>query len=152
MILLNAMIYIGADHRGFELKGKICKWLFSRGYEFEDLGAYEYDPGDDYVDFAEMVSRKVAATSGRGILMCGSGVGVSVAANKVKGVRCGLGFEADQVHAARKDDDINVLAVASDNTSAEKAFSLVEQFLTTTYVQSDKHSRRIEKVSRMENE
>lgn len=146
------MIYIGADHRGFELKGKICKWLSGRGYDFEDMGAYEYNRDDDYVDFAIAVGQKVAIApeKHRGILICGSGVGVDVAANKVKGVRCGLGFEVDQVNSARKDDNINVLSLASDNLTDDEVLGLVEMFFGTEFVQTEKYARRIEKIARYE--
>ncbi len=143
------MIYLGADHRGYDLKAKIAKWLSGRGYEFEDMGAYEYDHYDDYVDFAIKVAEAVAH-SGRGIVICGSGVGVEVAANKVAKVRCGLGFAEDQVHAARKDDNINVLAIAADNTDEEHSLKLIEKFLETEFVESDRYLRRIEKISRYE--
>lgn len=145
------MIYIGADHRGFDLKGKISKWLAGRGYEFEDVGAYEYDHEDDYVDFAVAVGQKVAQSPEKnwGIVICGSGVGVSIAANKIAGVRCGLGFLEDQVHAARKEDGINVLAIASDNCSETEGLKLVGVFLDTEFVMSDKYLRRIEKISRL---
>lgn len=143
------MIYLGSDHRGYDLKAKIAKWLSGRGYEFEDLGAYEYNHDDDYVDYAIKVAEAVAH-SGRGIVICGSGVGVEVAANKVTGVRCGLGFAEDQVHASRKDDNINVLAIAADNTDEEHVLKLVEKFLETEFVESDRYLRRIEKISRYE--
>ncbi|MEK7504111.1 MAG: RpiB/LacA/LacB family sugar-phosphate isomerase, partial [Patescibacteria group bacterium] len=87
---------------------------------------------------------------GRGVVICGSGVGVEVAANKVANVRCGLGFAEDQVHAARKDDNINVLAIAADNTDEEHVLKLVEKFLETEFVESDRYLRRIEKISRYE--
>lgn len=146
------MIYIGADHRGFELKSRINAWLQGRGYEFEDLGAFAYNHDDDYADYAILVGQSVGqhASATRGIVICGSGVGVDIAANKVNNVRCGLGFEKDQVHAARKDDNINVLALAADNTSVEKAFELVETFLETEFVESDRYQRRIEKIGRYE--
>ncbi len=150
------MIFIGADHRGFELKAKIDKWLAGRGYEFEDLGAYEHDTSDDYVDYAIAVGERISPQSSthnaqnRGIVICGSGAGADIAANKVIGVRCGLGWEPDQVYAARKDDNINVLALASDNIEEEKALKLVETFLETEFVQSDKYLRRIEKIKRFE--
>jgi len=147
------VIFIGADHRGFELKAQINEWLSGRGFEFEDKGAYEADKSDDYVDFAIAVAQGVAKNPGknRGIVICGSGVGVDVAANKVNGIRCGLGFAADQVHAARKDDNINVLALASDNTVYEEALQIVEQFLEAEFVDSESHRRRIEKIERIEN-
>ena len=145
------MIYLGADHRGLELKGQIAKWLAGRGYEFEDLGAFNYDREDDYVDFAVPVALRVAQSPDKhwGIVMCGSGVGVDIAANKVTGIRCGLGFSPDQVHAARKDDGINILALAADNFAEVPALKLVEVFLDTEFVMSDKYLRRIEKISRV---
>jgi ribose 5-phosphate isomerase B len=146
------MIYIGADHRGFELKARINEWMAGRGFEFEDLGAFSKNHDDDYVDYAILVGQVVGhrPEASRGIVICGSGVGVDIAANKVNNVRCGLGFEKDQVHAARKDDNINCLALAADNTSVEKALELVETFLETEFVQSDRYLRRIEKISRFE--
>ena len=146
------MIYIGADHRGFELKGRVAMWLKGRGYEFEDAGAYKYDRSDDYADFGIEVAQKVAEApeDHRGIVICGSGVGIEIAANKVKGVRCGLGFEPDQVYAARKDDNINVLALAADNVTEEEALNLVEKFVETSFDASERYARRMEKISRYE--
>ena len=146
------MIYIGADHRGWELKAKICQWLKVRQYEFEDLGAYEYDAWDDYADYAIDVAQRVAADGQkhRGILVCGSGVGMCIAANKVTGIRAGLGFAPDQVHAARKDDNINVLVLASENTEEMAALEITAKFLETEFVESDNYLRRIEKISRYE--
>lgn len=148
------MIYIGADHRGFELKVQINKWLQGRGWEFEDLGAFEYEKKDDYVDLAVAVGQRVAQApeKSRGILICGSGVGMSVAANKVKKIRAGLGFELDQVHAARKEDNINILVLAADHTGEIKALELVEKFFETEFVKSDAYLRRMEKIERYEQE
>lgn len=148
------MIYLGADHRGFEMKGRIAQWCQNRGYEFEDMGAYQYEREDDYVDFGLAVAQRVgkAPQKHRGILLCGSGVGMDVTANKELGVRCGLGFEVDQVHCARKDDNINVLALAADNLTEEEMFLLVEAFLETEFVESEKYTRRIGKISRYEKE
>lgn len=146
------MIFIGADHRGFELKAKINKWLAGRGYEFEDLGGYEYDHDDDYVDYAIMVGVRSQESGARGIVICGSGVGADIAANKVMGVRCGLGWETDQVHAARKEDNINVLALAADNLDEDKVMKLTETFLETEFVETDRYLRREEKIARWEKE
>jgi RpiB/LacA/LacB family sugar-phosphate isomerase len=147
------MIYIGADHKGFELKAKINKWLQGRELEFQDLGAFEYDHDDDYVDYAVMVAQSVGKNpdKNRGIVICGSGVGVDIAANKVSRARCGLGWETDQVHAARKDDNINILALAAENVDEPKALKLVETFLNTEFVNSERYLRRIEKIARFEN-
>ena len=146
------MIYLGADHRGFELKTRLFKRLIDEGYEVTDLGNDHFDPNDDYVDFAIEVAQKTAQNpaGNRGIVICGSGVGVDIAANKVRGIRCGLGFAEDQVHAARKDDNINILALASDNATEEEALRLVEKFLETEFVESDKYLRRLEKIERFE--
>lgn len=148
------MIYIGADHRGFELKAKINQWLKNREYKFEDLGAYEYNAWDDYADFAFDLALKVTENpnGNRGILICDSGVGMDIAANKVKGIRAGLGFAPDQVHEARKDDNINVLVLAADNTDEVLGVELVDKFLNTDFVESDKYLRRVEKISRYENQ
>lgn len=146
------MIYIGTDHRGFELKGKICKWLAGRNYEFEDMGAFEYDHEDDYFDYAFAVAEKISRNpkESRGIVICASGVGVDIVANRFDGVRCGLGFAEDQVHAARRDDDINVLALPADNCDEELAAKLAEKFLETSFASSDRYLRRLEKLKRFE--
>lgn len=146
------MIYIGADHRGWELKAAISQFLKGRGYEFHDVGAYKYDRDDDFVDFAIEVAQNVAKNPDKhmGIVICGSGAGVEIAANKVRGVRCGLGFETDQVSAARKDDNLNVLALASDNVTEEEGLKLVEKFLETEFVETERYLRRVEKIARYE--
>lgn len=146
------MIYLGADHRGFELKEKIGKWLTEHSFEFEDLGALEYDHDDDYFDYAYAVAEKVQKSpeTNRGIVICGSGVGVDIVANRFDGIRCGLGFAEDQIHAARRDDDINVLAIPADNCDDNLALKLVEKFLETSFAKSDRYQRRLEKLARFE--
>ncbi len=146
------MIYTAADHRGFELKARINEWLKGREFEFEDLGAFEYDTWDDYTDYAIDAAQHVAADPGnnRAIIICGSGIGMCIAANKVRKVRAGLGFSPDQVHAGRKDDNINVLVLAADSTDDMQAVELAEMFLETEFVKSDSYLRRIEKISRYE--
>src|SRR3990172_83533 len=140
---MNIKVYIGSDHRGFELKEKIFQWLVDGEYKVEDFGAYELDPGDDYTLFAE----KVASVVGKdkyalGILLCGSGVGVDVAANKFDGVRASLGKNADQVTAGRRDDDMNVLVIAADYTGEEEAKLMTKAFLETRFEKTTRHSRR----------
>jgi len=148
------MVFVAADHHGVELKAKINEWLKGRNYDFEDLGAYEYNPWDDYVDFAIDAAQRVASSpeENRGILICGSGVGMCVAANKVKKIRAGLGFAQDQIYSARKDDNINILVLAADNTDEGVAFDLLETFLDTEFVKSENYLRRIEKITRYERE
>lgn len=148
---MGMKIFIGADHRGFELKGLILDWLRSQKFQVQDCGAYKLDPNDDYPQFAEEVADKVSEEdNSRGILICGSGVGVDIVANKIEGIRCGLGFEVDQVKKAREDDDINVLAISSGATNYDKAIELVKIFLQTGYNSTPNHERRIEEISSLD--
>jgi ribose 5-phosphate isomerase B len=144
-------IYLGADHRGYLLKEKIARFLFEKGYSFEDMGALSLDPDDDYPLYAEKVASMIASsTKDMGILVCGSGVGVLIVANKFDGVRAGLGINKEQVVAARNDDDINVLALASDFTDEKQALEMVLAFLETPFSGKAKHKKRIEDISRIE--
>ena len=119
-------IYIGADHRGFELKKELKKFLIEKGYEVEDAGAFKYDKDDDYPDFAEAVAEKVSKDdSARGILLCGSGTGMDAAANKVRGVRATLAFSKEITRAARNDDDVNVISLPADFLKSEEAEEIV---------------------------
>jgi ribose 5-phosphate isomerase B len=144
------MIYVGADHRGFRLKEEVDRWLDSQQYESRDLGAKEYDKEDDYPDIAIKLAETVAIESGRGILICGSGAGASVAANKVKGVRAGLCTSEKQVKAARNDDDINVLCLSADAVSVEDNLKIVSVFLATLFSSEERHVRRINKIKEYE--
>jgi ribose 5-phosphate isomerase B len=146
------MIYIGADHRGFRLKDEICKWLESQHYEFRDLGAKTYEKEDDYPDIAIKVAETVAIEGAKGILICGSGAGASVAANKVKGIRAGLCTTEKQVKAARNDDDINVLCLTADSVSVEDNIKIAAVFLATMFGSEERYIRRINKIKKYETE
>src|SRR4030042_3098793 len=114
-------IYLGADHRGFKLKEKISKWLFEWKYEFEDLGAQNLEISDDYTKYASEVASLVSQNlNSRGVLLCGSGVGVDVLANKFDGIRSSIGKSKEQVVAGRKDDNMNILVIAADYTKDEE--------------------------------
>ncbi len=144
-------IYLGADHRGFEMKEKIARWLFEWGYKFTDLGAYFLDPADDYTLFAERVASLVGVEEGsKGILLCGSGVGVDVTANKFDGVRASIGKSAEQVAAGRSDDDMNVLVLAADYTQDEEAWQMVKIFLDTEFAGNEKHKKRLRDIEKIE--
>lgn len=144
-------IYVGADHRGFELKNKLISYL-SQMHEVEDLGAVQFVDDDDFVDYAINVGKKISQNPiSRGLVICGSGAGVEIASNKVKGVRCSLGQSSEQVKKAREADDINILAISSDFTDFEKAKELTEAFLETQYINSENHQRRIDKIKEFEN-
>jgi len=173
------MIYIGADHRGFELKEFLKERLKIHNYDFEDIGAHQFDPNDDYPQIALKVAQKVASlqqsasipqqsassprevsisphissphkSAHKGILICGSGIGVCFAANKVKGIRAGLGVNPEIIKAAREDDDINVLCLPSDFIESEEAWKIVEVFLNTEFIEKEKFIRRIKEVEEFE--
>ena len=146
------MIYIGSDHRGYELKEKIRQWLTEFEYEHEDVGPFEYNKDDDYPDFAEKVGEKVAHDVGsRGILICGSGVGIDIAANKIDGVRAGTISDPRQVQAAVHDEDLNVVSLSADFLSEEKAEEIVKVFLETHYESTERYDRRLDKIEDLEN-
>jgi ribose 5-phosphate isomerase B len=147
------IIYLGADHRGFALKERIKAVLKEEAYTVEDLGAAALAPDDDYPDYARAVAEKVAENpaEGRGILVCGSGIGVDVVANKFHGVRAALALSPDHVYEGRHDDDVNVLALAADFTDADAALKAVKVFLSTPFDEKDaRYARRLKKVSAIE--
>lgn len=144
------MIFIGADHRGFNLKQKIIQMLRDENFEVTDMGPNEYNPYDDYPDIAITVGEKVISENGKGILICGSGVGVCVAANKVKGIRAGLCLLAKQANAGRNDDDMNVLCLNSDMVPEEDNMDIVRTFLNTNFGSEERFIRRIKKIQTYE--
>jgi ribose 5-phosphate isomerase B len=139
------MIYLGADHRGFQLKEKIKNWLAEGNYEFEDLGNDRFDPEDDYPDFAKKVAKKLGR-SDKGIVICGSGVGVDIVANRFPELRCGLGFLPEQIKKAREDDDINCLALAADFLEEKVAKEIIKTFLETPFSSQENKIRRLKKI------
>ena len=150
-------IYIGSDHRGFHLKEKIFKWLVENDYLVEDMGAYEYDKEDDYTLYAEKVASVVGASSVtkatediRGVLLCGSGVGVDIVANKFDGVRASVGIDSEQIKSGRKDDDMNILVLAADHTGEHKAKDMVKAFLETKFDKKTRHKRRLSEIEKIE--
>jgi ribose 5-phosphate isomerase B len=144
-------IYLGADHRGFKLKEKIKKWLDDWGYKWEDMGAFEFNPKDDYTLYAEKVGLLVGkGKNDKGILLCGSGVGVDVTANKFDGVRASVGKSAKQVAAGRKDDDMNILVIAADFTSSGEAKKMVKTFLETKFSGKKRYKERLADIERIE--
>ncbi|HPJ17454.1 MAG TPA: RpiB/LacA/LacB family sugar-phosphate isomerase [Candidatus Woesebacteria bacterium] len=144
------MIFLGADHRGFNLKEKIKQWLRDRGEDFVDCGSEGYDRDDDYPDIGFKVAEKVVADNGKGILVCGSGVGVCIAANKVKGIRAGLCLLAKQARAGRNDDDMNVLCLNADMVPEQDNLEIIETFLETVFGSEEKYIRRINKIKKYE--
>lgn len=150
------MIYLGADHRGYELKEKVKKWLKNWQHEFEDLGNDHLDAEDDYPDFAIKVAKKISKgkkgnKGDMGILTCGSGVGMDIIANRFKSVRCGLGLSPQQIRIAKRDDDLNCLSLAADFVSEDEAKRIIEMFLETKFAGGEKYGRRIKKIEKIKN-
>ncbi len=146
------IIYIGADHRGFHLKEALKHALKADGYEVADMGNAEIDQDDDYPDCAAAVGGKVADAGGeaRGILICGSGIGVDVVANKFNGVRSALAVSTEQIRAGRHDDDVNVLAIAAGFTKEDDALAIARVFLETPFEKEERYVRRLEKIAKIE--
>lgn len=140
-------VYIGADHRGFQLKEHLRHVLEGKGHTVVDVGPTSYDPNDDFPDVAIPLGQQVVSdVNSLGILLCGSAAGVCFAVNKVKGIRAATGYVESQVASFRAHDDVNVLCLSADITMAPVAESLVDIFLTTPFKQEEKYIRRIQKV------
>ncbi|MBI5619395.1 RpiB/LacA/LacB family sugar-phosphate isomerase [Candidatus Gottesmanbacteria bacterium] len=152
-------VYIGADHRGYLLKEALRPWLITLGHEVVDCGNTKLDPEDDFPDFSFAVADAVAkAVSSRpalergaaGIVICGSGGGVTIAANKVAGIRAVFARTPDEAVSNRQHNDINVLALAADRTGEEGAKTIITAFLTTSFLGEEKYVRRIKKIQEFE--
>ena len=150
------MLFLATDHRGLKLKNQLKDWLVAKKILFKDLGAYEYDGGDDYPDFAKLLCEQVLGRerkssfpteeTHRGVIFCGSGAGVSIACNKIKGIRSAIGFNHTQVQSFTSHDHVNVLAIAADYTTKFKCFQLVKSFLKTKFNQEEKYIKRLQKI------
>lgn len=150
-MVLDMRIAIGSDHAGFELKQHMKGWLEQRGYEVMDEGAHSYDPLDDYPDFAEAVGEAVrSGRAERGLLICGSGVGASVAANKMTGVRAGMCHDTYSAHQGVEHDNINVIVLGSRIVGVALAEELVAAYLGATFSNEERHVRRLKKVRAIE--
>jgi ribose 5-phosphate isomerase B len=143
-------IVIGADHAGFQLKNAVGDLARSLGHSVMDVGAFNENPSD-YPDFAVLVGNAVLEGKGeRGILICGSGVGVSVAANKIKGIRAAVCHDTYSAHQGVEHDDMNVLVLGSRVIGAKLAEDLVKAFLTANFTNEERHKRRLAKVAAIE--
>jgi ribose 5-phosphate isomerase B len=143
-------IAIGADHGGFALKKDLLARLAGK-FEVSDMGAYTYNGTDDYPDFARPVAEAVASGKAeRGIIICGSGVGASIAANKVPGIRACLCHDIYSAHQGVEHDDMNVICLGARVVAIELAYELVIAFLNATFSGEERHRRRLEKVLSIE--
>jgi ribose 5-phosphate isomerase B len=144
-------IALAADHGGFDMKEVLIARLREAGHEVTDFGAATLDSGDDYPDFVVPLARAVAAGAvERGIVLCGSGVGASVAANKVKGIRAGLCHDHYSVRQGVEDDDMNVLVLGGRVMGIEVAWDHTQSFIAATFSGAERHRRRLFKVARLE--
>ncbi|NUN10057.1 MAG: ribose-5-phosphate isomerase [Ignavibacteriaceae bacterium] len=144
-------VVIGADHGGFELKEFIKTIIPAMGYEVTDAGNHVYDAKDDYPDFAIAAAKTVAeGKAERGIIICGSGVGASIAANKIKGVRAGLCHDTYSARQGVEHDNMNVLCLGARVVGIEVAAELVKSFLNAKFTGEERHTRRLNKVLALE--
>ena len=143
-------VALGADHGGYSLKSELISRLSGR-YEITDMGARDFDSADDYPDYADAVSTEVASgRAERGIIICGSGVGASIVANKVPGVRACLCHDTYSAHQGVEHDNMNVLCLGSRVVGLELAAELSHAFLGARFSAEERHLRRLEKVSAIE--
>jgi ribose 5-phosphate isomerase B len=147
-------IFIAADHGGFDLKERLINWLNSESFSVADLGAYVLDGDDDYPDYAFKLADKLVeeiSSGGQalGILLCRSGVGMSIAANKVKGCYAALCFSVEQARKAREDDHANILVLDSDYLPIENHIEIAKTFINSTE-EGGRHDRRVDKVKKYE--
>ena len=142
-------IFIGADHRGQELKDKLKNYLLENGFDVKDSTIPSHE-GDDYPDFAYEICNQVLKEDGLGILLCGTGIGMSIAANKVKGIRCAKVNDENEAFLAKNHNAANVIAL-SYKLSFEEIVPIVDIFIVTKPASEERHLRRIEKITEIEN-
>ena len=140
------MIAVGCDHGGFELKEEIIKHLKERNIEYKDFGCYDTS-SVDYPEYAKLVANSVVSGEcEKGILVCGTGIGISIAANKVKGIRAALCTDCFMAEATRQHNDANVLALGGRVVGAGLALKIVDTFLDTEFSNDERHIRRIAQI------
>ncbi|OGE78299.1 MAG: hypothetical protein A2751_04070 [Candidatus Doudnabacteria bacterium RIFCSPHIGHO2_01_FULL_46_14] len=144
------MVYLGADHRGFKHKEKLKAFLDEQGYQVTDIGTNS-EKSVDYPVIAQKVAKKVSEDpNNRGILLCGSGVGVCIAANKFKGIRAGSAWTEEVARSARADDNVNVLCLAADDITVDDTKQIARAFLNTSFRGEDRYKRRIAQIEEIE--
>jgi ribose 5-phosphate isomerase B len=144
-------IVIGADHAGYDMKQSVAEYLRAKGHDILDIGTHEPGHPDDYPDFAILVAREVQAGSvERGILICGSGVGVCVAANKFKGIRAGICHDHYSAGQGVEHDNMNVLVLGSRVIGPNVALDLVDGYVAAKFSGEERHVRRLNKVKAIE--
>ena len=144
-------IVIGSDHAGLELKSVAASWISNWGHEVLDAGAYEFDRYDDYPDFAEATAMAIKEDrADRGILLCGSGVGASITANKIPGIRAAMCHDNYSAHQGVEHDDMNVLCLGARIVGIELAKEIISTFIEAKFTGEPRHVRRVAKISAIE--
>ena len=142
---------IAADHGGYNLKEEVKVWLNSAGHQVKDFGAHQLDQFDDYPDYVVPLARAVASGEVKyGIAICGSGVGASIGANKVAGVRAALIHDSFSAHQGVEDDDMNLICLGGRVIGIKIAEELITAFLNARYIGAERHRRRLEKIKALE--
>ncbi|MAG28559.1 ribose-5-phosphate isomerase [bacterium] len=145
------MIYLGADHAGFKLKEKIKQYFEKHSISYADLGAQDFDKDDDYTDYAVMVAKKVSLEpKARGILICGTGNGMAMAANKIKSVRAALAWDVYSAEKATEDDHANIITLPARDISHRRAIKVIKAYLDAKPSKASSHIRRINKIKKLE--
>ncbi len=143
-------VFIAADHGGFAAKQALVGAL-SRDFKVQDFGPETLDPGDDFTPYAEAVSRAVVKTPGSmGILVCRSGEGMVMAANKIDGIRAALAWNEEVAHETRSDNDSNVLSLPADHTNQQELEAIARAWLTTPFAGTERYKRRIDEITKLE--
>ena len=145
-------IFIGADHNGFELKANLADYLKRGGYEVVDAGDKEKHPDDDFPQFAAKVVHGMATDPSfevRGILICGSGQGMCMAANRFKGIRAVLGYDQESARSSRNDEDSNILCLPSRSVDFEQAIGIMHTWLITAFAEAPRYKRRIAQMDEL---
>lgn len=144
-------VYLGADHGGLKLKNEVLKWLKQWHIESQDMGAFEFNSDDDYPDYAWPVAMKVGADQkSLGILVCRSGQGVCMVANKARGARAAIAWSEHSAHSARNDDDANILCLPADYLTLDNAKAVVHAFLNTPFNDEPRFKRRADKLKKID--
>lgn len=142
------MLFLTADHAGYELKEFIRHQLATRNVAFEDYGTFEPKKEDSYVSYATKAAKGVIKNNGRGILICGSGVGMSIVANRHRGIRAALCWNKEVAFRAREEDDVNVLVLPARLIDQELAWEIVSTFLSTTFSHEERYKHRLNQIDR----
>ncbi len=149
--MYNNSLYIASDHGGYQLKRRLLRFFQNElNIEIEDVGSFEYNPTDDYPKYVISLAEKVIKTNGRGIVICRNGIGVNMVANKIKGIRCGIGYNIAVAESMMTDDNTNVLSLAAEHVTEEHAMAIVRKWLETDFSHATRHKRRLKEVAKLD--